>query len=124
MKITIQGEPCSKANSRRAVTVGGKGRFIKSKKALSYVNSAKWQLQQMVILGHLPKAPIEGDVTVTIDIWYASRRPDLDESVILDVLQGFAYLNDRQIKAKHVFWHLDREMPRARISVEPMEMEA
>ena len=32
--ITIHGEPASKANSRRFVLIGGKPRFIKSKKAL------------------------------------------------------------------------------------------
>ena len=61
---------------------------------------------------------MEGDVSVTITIYYASRRPDLDESVILDAMQGLVYLNDRQVKEKHIFWGLDKTNPRAEIIVE------
>lgn len=64
---------------------------------------------------------MDGDVRVTLHIWYASRRPDLDESLILDLLQGVAYRNDRQVKEKHVFWHLDPHSPRTNILVEQME---
>ena len=51
-------------------------------------------------------------------IWYRTRRPDLDESVILDCLEGFAYTNDRQVKEKHIYHGLDKEEPRAEITVE------
>ena len=50
-----------------------------------------------------------------------SRRPDLDESVILDCLEGKVYKNDRQVKAKHIFWGLDKENPRAEIEVSVLE---
>ena len=50
-------------------------------------------------------------------IYYASRRPDLDESLVLDLLQGVTYLNDRQVKEKHIYWGLDKENPRCEISV-------
>jgi Holliday junction resolvase RusA-like endonuclease len=106
----ILGEPASKANSRRIVTIRGMARSIKSQKALNYVASFKLQAT--------PEEIWEDDVRVTIHIYYASRRPDLDESVILDCLQDVAYRNDRQVKEKHIFWHLDRENPRAEIEVE------
>jgi len=61
-----------------------------------------------------------GDVYVEITIWYASRRPDLDESVILDAMQGLIYENDRQVKEKHVFHRLDKDNPRAQITVRPL----
>ena len=54
---------------------------------------------------------IELDVKVEIKIYYQSRRPDLDESVILDCMQGKIYVNDRQAKQKHIFWGIDREQP-------------
>ena len=63
---------------------------------------------------------IEGDVCVYITIWYASRRPDLDESLILDLLQDVAYKNDRQVKEKHIYWALDPLNPRCEIRVEPL----
>jgi hypothetical protein len=106
----ILGEPASKANSRRIVTIRGMARSIKSQKALNYVEAFKLQAKRGEVW--------EDDVRVTIHIHYASRRPDLDESVILDCLQDVAYRNDRQVKEKHIFWHLDRENPRAEIEVE------
>lgn len=55
-----------------------------------------------------------------ITIFYASRRPDLDESLILDLLQGLVYVNDRQVKERHTYWGLDPENPRAEIIIEQM----
>ena len=109
----IYGEPASKANSRRVVKMGNLSRLIKSEKALSYSDAFK---SQCSITDNL----ILGDVSVTMTIWYASRRPDLDESLILDLLQDRVYANDRQVKAKHIFWALDKENPRTHIVVESM----
>ena len=55
---------------------------------------------------------------MTMTIYYASRRPDLDESLILDLLQDVAYTNDRQVKERHIYWGLDKANPRAEILVE------
>lgn len=85
--------------------------MIKSAKALKYAEAFKRQAKPLAEL-------LDGDVSVTITIWYASRRPDLDESLILDLLQGVAYTNDRQVKEKHIFWGLDKDNPRAQITVE------
>ena len=110
----IYGEPASKANSRRAVVIGGKPRFIKSKKALDY---GKNFISQCEI-----QAPLfDGPVAVGMRIYYSSRRPDLDESLILDLLQDRVYVNDRQVKAKVIAWGLDKEEPRAEIIVAPLE---
>lgn len=114
VSIKIFGEPASKANSRRVVRLGNVSRLIKSNKALAYCDMFQRQTAGLDV------TPIEGDVRVTMHIWYASRRPDLDESLILDLLQGVAYLNDRQVKEKHVFWGLDRENPRSEIVVEEL----
>ena len=107
----IYGEPASKANSRRAVRIGGMSRLIKSAKALNYSEVFKQQARPLAVL-------IEDDVRVTMKIHYASRRPDLDESLILDLLQGVAYVNDRQVKEKHIYWALDRENPRSEIIID------
>ena len=111
LSFTIFGEPASKANSRKMVYVRGKPMFIKSEKALSYASTFKQQALA-------PDEMLAGDVAVHIKIWYASRRPDLDESLILDLLQGVAYENDRQVKEKHIYWALDKENPRCEIRVE------
>jgi Holliday junction resolvase RusA-like endonuclease len=112
LSLKIFGEPASKANSRKMVYIHGKPMFIKSEKALAYARSFK---QQCVIA---PSEVFEEDVVVTIRIWYASRRPDLDESLILDLLQEVAYKNDRQVKEKHIYWMgVDRVNPRCEIDV-------
>ena len=107
----IFGEPASKANSRRVVHYGGMSRLIKSKKALTYSDVFR---QQCKVLSTL----MTGDLKVTLHIYYASRRPDLDESLILDLLQGYVYANDRQVKERHCYWGLDPENPRAEITIE------
>lgn len=110
--ITILGEPCSKANSRRLVkSKQGRPLFIKSQKALDYVKSFERQCKKFEPL-------CEKDVAVEIVIFYSSRRPDLDESLILDCMQGLVYKNDRQVKEKHIYWGgVDKDNPRAEINV-------
>jgi Holliday junction resolvase RusA-like endonuclease len=110
----IFGEPASKANSRRVVRFGGMSRLIKSQKALNYSDVFRQQCQP---LGKL----MTGDLRVTLHIYYASRRPDLDESLILDLMQGLVYENDRQVKERHAYWGLDPENPRAEILIEKIE---
>ena len=107
----IFGEPASKANSRRVVRFGGMSRLIKSKKALSYSDAFKQQCKPLATL-------MTGDLRITLHIFYASRRPDLDETLILDLMQGLIYENDRQVKERHCYWGLDPENPRAEIIVE------
>ena len=113
ISFTVLGEPCSKANSRRIVKFGSRPASIKSKKALSFEAAFHLQCPQLDIL-------IEDDVRVTITIYYASRRPDLDESIILDSMQTHIYKNDRQVKEKHIFWGLDAINPRSEIRVESL----
>ena len=112
--VTIMGEPASKANSRRMVLIGGKPRFIKSKKALKY--SRDFDLQ-CPVLDEL----MEGDLAVAMKIYYRTRRPDLDESLILDLLQDKLYKNDRSIKLKYVLHGLDKENPRTVLLVGPVD---
>ena len=108
----ILGEACSKANSRRLVRCRGKTISIKSEKALQFVASALWQLARH-------RAPIEGEVSITMHIYYCTQRSDLDESLVLDILQGYAYRNDRQVRERHVYHHIDKNNPRVEIIVEP-----
>tara|TARA_R110002124_G_C8932680_1_gene512140 strand:- start:11 stop:409 length:399 start_codon:yes stop_codon:yes gene_type:complete len=108
--FTAFGEPASKANSRKMVTIRGRPALIKSQKARDYV---KYFETQCPIL----EVPTTDDVQVEMMIYYASRRPDLDESLILDCMQCRIYKNDRQVKQKFIYWGLDRENPRTIIRV-------
>tara|TARA_R100000656_G_C3922823_1_gene123224 strand:- start:261 stop:659 length:399 start_codon:yes stop_codon:yes gene_type:complete len=112
-EATILGEPASKSNQRQIVKIGGKTRLIKSKKALAYAKEFHLQAPRMPL-----RDPILDDVLMWCRIHYASRRPDLDESLIMDALQAAEIIkNDRQIKAKVVLWALDRENPRSEIKL-------
>jgi len=110
----ILGEPASKANSRKIVMIKGRPASIKSDKARNYV---KIFAQQCEMLDEL----FECDVSVEMAIYYSSRRPDLDESLILDCMQGLIYKNDRQVKQKHIYWGLDKNCPRIIVRVSAME---
>lgn len=108
----IQGEPASKANSRQIVKIGGKLRVIKSMKARRYVSDVARQVEPLSEDKQL-RAPIR----MTAHVYYASERPDLDPSLILDALQGRVYANDRAVREMHLFHHIDRENPRAELTL-------
>jgi hypothetical protein len=116
IKFEIKGQPHSKANSRRLVYFGKRPAFIKSPEARAYEKIFAAQCPQLdPIIPYNKKE--KQDVAVRMTIFYASRRPDLDESLILDCMQGRIYENDRCVKEKHIFWGLDKEDPRAEIEV-------
>lgn len=131
IRFTILGQPASKANSRSIVTIGDKPSSIKSKPAREYERDA---------LAQIPpehRRMLSCDVRVTLHLFYSSQRSDLDESIVLDVLQTRwkkdkqsgeryivqrgVYCNDRQVREKHVYHHIDKENPRAEILIEPIE---
>jgi Holliday junction resolvase RusA-like endonuclease len=126
--FTIIGQAASKANSRELVKFGERLVSIKSKAARTFERDALRQIPAWA------RQRLEGPVRVTLHVFYASERPDLDESVVLDVLQdryvgtgqqrqlvqAGVYRNDRQVREKHVFWGLDRVNPRVEVVVEPV----
>ena len=138
VKFTILGEAASKANSRKIATIAGKTRSIKSDKALGFEAMALRQIP--------PKARVRFDVPVrvTMRIYYASERPDLDESLVLDVLQdryvtrftglsdgtkekarvllqAGVYQNDRLVREKHIYHGIDKAQPRVELEIETIE---
>lgn len=112
LHFTIPGEPSSKANSRRLVTVGGSPRFIKSKDAIAYTQAVKFFAPVLPSL-------LTGELAFEARIYYTSQRKDLDPSIILDGLQGRIYENDRQIREMHLYHGIDKDNPRAEISIYP-----
>lgn len=129
IRFTILGQPCSKANSRQLVHFGKRIVPIKSKEALAYERNALKQIPPSA------RQRLEGPCAITIRIFYASERPDLDPSVVLDCLQDRfekvgaervlthrgVVRNDRQFREMHFFHAIDKANPRAEIEVEPMQ---
>jgi hypothetical protein len=107
----VYGEPGSAKNQRRIVQFGSRPALIKSEKALTYGRVFN---EQVPVLEEL----LQGDVSLRVDVWYASKRPDLAcIDFIQDLLQGRVYKNDRQVKASMSVWNLARQDPRCRIRV-------
>ena len=115
LAFTIYGQPYSKANSRKLVINGGKPRFIKSAPARRYVIDFQTQCPKLDTL-------MEGDLEVEMVIYYASRRPDLDPSLIFDCMENHIYKNDRQIKRQILYWGLDKNNPRSEIRVRQIDI--
>ena len=88
---------------------------IKSEKALRY---SKLFARQCPTRGEI----FTEDLIVCIKIWYKTRRPDLDESLILDLMEGNIYHNDRSVKLKYIEHGLCRDAPKALILVAPLEL--
>lgn len=132
IEFVILGEPASKANSRKIVTIAGRPSSIKSDKAREYERNALKQIPPRY------RVRYSGPVSVTLTIYYATERPDLDESVVLDVLQDRyetvkvgdekvrqlaqkgVYRNDRQVREKHVYHGIDKANPRTHVSILPL----
>ena len=122
MEGTIQGRLVSKANSRRAVagrTNAGKSftRYIKSQSAMDFEQEALWQLKKIV--GN--KKPLQGNIALEVTVFYQSKRPDLDISLLMDVLEkAGVYENDRQIHQIVATKMYDKENPRVHFMVYDM----
>lgn len=143
--FTILGEVPSMKNSREIVKIGGMSRLIKSAKAREYERSALLQIP------HDARLQLECRVRGTVKLIHASERPDADAEFLWDILAtkyrkqkgvmvkvgdgeyGYAegkrvvvskgvYINDRQVREKHVYHAIDRANPRAEIVIEPMDM--
>jgi Holliday junction resolvase RusA-like endonuclease len=138
INFTILGEPVSGKNSRELVTLPRwsekkqakvpMAASIKSKKALSYERIALLQVPQTA------RQRIEGPVRITARLYYASERPDLDASLVRDILQDRyvgrgdkreliqrgVYRNDRQIVEEHYYRAVDKANPRTEIEIEPL----
>ena len=113
--FVIEGEPASKSNARQLVMIKGRMVPIKSKKALAYGKLFDQQCPTR-------KEIFTEDIIVCMKIFYKTRRPDLEESLILDLMEGKIYKNDRSVKLKYIEHGLDKESPRTLIVVALLEM--
>lgn len=117
--IIIDHQPYSKANSRRPATFRSKAgkkytTFIKSENAMSFVDVANHTK-----LCYGDKTPYTEDVVVFALLRYRSRRSDVDESLVLDSLQGKCYANDRQVRSKVIIGKVDKDRQGATVFVRP-----
>lgn len=116
--FTVWGQPYSKAN-RRQLVPGAQGRMrsIKSREALRWTNAVEADLTEIFGPRRPDRSYFEKEkLRVDLILHYETNRPDLDESLLLDLLEGFAYRNDRQVRERHVYHCLSRT-PRADVII-------
>ena len=120
-KFTITGNCPSKSNCYKVIRLGfgknAKCSLGKQAQLKSYENSFKMQMLEYNY------NIIDGNFKFTIDVFYDSRRPDLDNSlkVVLDCLQkAKAIKNDNKCIEINAYKHLDKENPRVEFSIEPL----
>lgn len=126
LTFTLEGQLASKSNKRRFAVIDGVSRSVKSRAAQAFVAGA---LPQIPVAA---RQSLAGPIRVRLVCYYASRRPDLDEQLVLDVLQDQwartprgkrllvqpgVYANDRQIVERHVYKRLDTKRPRVAVTV-------
>jgi len=108
MKLTL---PLPPSHNRlwRAVN----GRVIRSKEYRDWIRDCGPWL--MLAKGE----PLEGAVIVVLDVYFRDRRRDADSAIkpVLDILQGTAYANDRQVRAITLVAHIDRDNPRVEAQI-------
>lgn len=110
---TIYGLPPSKSNSYRIITIHGHGSLAKTQVTKKYEESFFMQCG-------LRNANIDKRFKLTIDVYFSSDRPDLDNSckVVLDMLQSCKVIkNDRLCSEIHARKLIDKENPRIEFEI-------
>ena len=113
MKFIIPGKPQPKERPRRTPN----GTWYTPTKTRNY--------ERMVGMCALDAGVnFKGPVSVQIDIyWPDRRRRDLDNAAksICDAMNGIVYSDDSQIQELKITANIDRDNPRAEVSVEEVQ---
>lgn len=112
-KQIIYGQPPSKSNAYRVVTIHGHGSLAKTAATKKYEESFFMQCG-------LRNANIDKRFMLDMDVYFASDRPDLDNSckVVLDMLQTVkAIKNDRKCAEIHARKFIDKDNPRIEFKI-------
>lgn len=118
--FTLEGQLASKSNTRKLVTNRRTGRpmLIKSDRARKVIPLFCDQLG--ILFGARPT--IMGPVSLTAMVFYDSNRPDLDISLLADLLQMARVIkNDRQIIHHAITKGVDPQRPRVVGRLEEVE---
>ena len=118
MRYVITGNVPSKSNCYKVIRLGNKCSLGKQSQLKSYENSFKLQML------NYKYELIESNFKFIIDVYYDSRRPDLDNSlkVVLDCLQkAQAIKNDNKCLEIIAKKRLDKEKPRIEFEIIPIQ---
>jgi len=113
----IKGNIPSKSNSYRIIKLGKHASLTKTKKLKDYENSFYLQCKEY------KNKNIEGEFRFECDVYYDSKRPDLDGSfkAVLDCLQKVkAFKNDNKCVEIFARKFKDKENPRIEFKIIPL----
>lgn len=114
LRQIIRGQPPSKSNSYRIITIGGHGSLAKTTKLKEYERSFYLQCN------NYRDKNISGLFELHIDAFMSSQRPDLDNifKVVLDMLQSCnAITNDRNCVKIIAQKFVDKKEPRIEFTI-------
>lgn len=117
-KAKIMGIPPSKSNSYRIITTNGHASLTKTTAMKKYEESFLWQV------GSIRGANIQGMFEFYIDVFFPSKRSDLDGCLkgVLDCLQKAAVIkNDNNCCLIIARKFIDKENPRCEITIKTIE---
>ena len=97
------------------IRYGGRG-IYKDKKAKDWEEEAGWELKRQ-----WKKPPYKSQVYLGI-VYFMKVDSDIGnrDKILEDRLQGFLYINDKQIWHKNVKKEIDKKNPRVEIEVHPL----
>ncbi|MEO0037331.1 MAG: hypothetical protein RIQ59_542 [Bacteroidota bacterium] len=114
IKCKIIGTVPSKSNCYRIITLNGHGSLAKTPALKKYEESFFWQI------GPARDKMIEVPFEIYIDVFYPSKRSDIDNSfkVILDCLQKAKVIkNDNNCSLIYARKFIDKENPRVEFTI-------
>ena len=114
----IKGAPVSKSNSYRIIRVNGHSELSKSDAMKRYEEAFMWQV------GAIRGANIKSMFEFYIDVYYPSKRSDLDGCLkaVLDCLQKAKVItNDNNCCLIHARKFIDKDDPRIEFRIVTLE---
>ena len=117
-KATIKGVAPSKPNCMKIVTINGHRCLAKNPARKKYEEAFIWQA------GKLRDLNISEPFEFYIDVYYTSKRSDLDNvlKLQLDVLQRIKCIkNDNNCCLIHARKFIDKDNPRVEITIKTLE---
>jgi len=118
--MTLFGVMYSMKNSRMLITNKATGKTVpimKSDRQLAFKN---FIIQAKSQWNNLP--PLPEPVSLKATIFYPSKRSDLDDAMLMDVIEKSGIVqNDRHIWHKIITKAISRDNPRVEFDVSPIE---
>lgn len=114
MKIILTGEPKSTQHIYRYACRGAHASLYMTAEGKAIKEAYQWEAKSQ-----WRGKPLTGDIMVTIEFFFATKRKrDLDNQnkLVLDALSGIVYEDDAQIAELHLVRRYDAQQPRVEIS--------